>query len=191
EWSSAAQPLWWCWARLSWRTSGPTNGPVCFAAGTVLFFIFCSFLAFHCRAVSRCGKCFAPAAPKLLFTSSQAPLVEKLLVCRPAGCLRSLCRALNFLVRNGKNTITQWIGQPLTYSRKDTQTMARKVTNSKSSEQRRAQAEALQSQITEEVEALAASDAWTEFLNFAQHFHNYSLNNLLLILSQRRDATTV
>lgn len=69
--------------------------------------------------------------------------------------------------------------------------MARKVTNSKSSEQRRAQAEALQSQITEEVEALAASDAWTEFLNFAQHFHNYSLNNLLLILSQRRDATTV
>src|SRR5699024_11674213 len=58
-----------------------------------------------------------------LFTSSQAPMVKKLLVCRPAGCLRSLCRALNFIARKGKKTITQGIGQPLTYSRKDTQTM--------------------------------------------------------------------
>src|SRR5699024_3458862 len=116
----AAQPWCCCWARLSWRTNGPTDGPVCFAAGTVLFFIFCSFLAFHCRAVSRCGKCFAPAAPKLLFTSSLAPLVKKLLVCRPAGCLRSLCRALNFIARKGKKTITLVIGQPHTFSRKDT-----------------------------------------------------------------------
>lgn len=69
--------------------------------------------------------------------------------------------------------------------------MSRKVANRKTTEQRRAQAEALQTQITQEVEALRNSDAWTKFLDFAQNFHSYSLNNLLLILGQDRTASAV
>lgn len=52
--------------------------------------------------------------------------------------------------------------------------MVRKVKNSKSPQQRRAEAE-----------------AWTRFLGFAQSFHRYSINNLLLILSQQPEATHV
>jgi len=69
--------------------------------------------------------------------------------------------------------------------------MAPKVKTRKTADQRRAQAEALQTQITEQVEALRDSDTWEQFLNFAQNFHNYSLNNLLLILGQNRDASAV
>ncbi|GAA4108403.1 ArdC-like ssDNA-binding domain-containing protein [Enteractinococcus coprophilus] len=69
--------------------------------------------------------------------------------------------------------------------------MAPKVKTRKTIEERRAQADALQAQITEQVESLRDSDAWQQFLNFAQNFHNYSLNNLLLILSQNRSASAV
>lgn len=69
--------------------------------------------------------------------------------------------------------------------------MARKIKNQRTPEQRRAQAEALQTQITEQVEALRNSDAWIDFLKFAQNFHSYSLNNLLLILGQDRIASAV
>lgn len=69
--------------------------------------------------------------------------------------------------------------------------MTRKVTNRKTAEQRRAQAEALQQQITDQVENLRDSDAWEDFLNFAQHFHSYSLNNLLLIFGQNPNASAV
>jgi len=57
--------------------------------------------------------------------------------------------------------------------------------------QNREQAEALQQQITEQVEALRDSGEWQQFLDFARNFHSYSLNNLLLILSQNRSASAV
>jgi len=69
--------------------------------------------------------------------------------------------------------------------------MARRIKNTKSPEERRAEAEALQASIAEQVEQLRQSEAWTRFLDFAQAFHRYSINNLLLILSQRPDATRV
>lgn len=69
--------------------------------------------------------------------------------------------------------------------------MVRKVRNAKSPEERRAEAEALQASISEQVEALRESETWARFLDFAQSFHHYSLNNLLLIMAQRPDATRV
>lgn len=61
----------------------------------------------------------------------------------------------------------------------------------KTAEEKKAQAEALHASITDQVEALTNTEQWKRFLGFAQSFHAYSLNNLLLILSQRPDATTV
>jgi len=61
----------------------------------------------------------------------------------------------------------------------------------KTPEQRKAEAEALHARLAEQVEALATSDAWERFLTFAQSFHAYSLNNVLLILSQRPEASRV
>lgn len=69
--------------------------------------------------------------------------------------------------------------------------MARKIKNTKTPEQRRAEAEALHESIAEQVEALRDSEAWTRFLSFATAFHRYSLTNLLLILAQRPEATHV
>lgn len=69
--------------------------------------------------------------------------------------------------------------------------MARRIKNTKSPEERRAEAEALQASIAEQVEQLRQSEAWTRFLDFAQVFHRHSINNLLLILAQRPDATRV
>src|SRR5690625_1836733 len=69
--------------------------------------------------------------------------------------------------------------------------MAPKVKTRKTADQRRAQAEALQQQITDQVEALRDSGQWQQFLDFAQNFHSYSLNNLLLILGQNRNASRV
>jgi antirestriction protein ArdC len=67
--------------------------------------------------------------------------------------------------------------------------MARKT--GKTPEQRKAEAEALHARLADQVEALASSDAWEKFLTFAQSFHTYSLNNVLLILSQRPEASRV
>lgn len=58
-------------------------------------------------------------------------------------------------------------------------------------QERRAQAEALQASIAEQVEQLRSSEDWQRFLTFLQSFHTYSLNNVLLILAQRPDATRV
>lgn len=69
--------------------------------------------------------------------------------------------------------------------------MARKIKNRKTVEQRREEAQALADTIAEQVEQLRNSEAWTRFLEFAQAFHNYSLNNLLLILAQNPTATHV
>ena len=56
---------------------------------------------------------------------------------------------------------------------------------------RQAQAEALHASIVKQVQQLADSGQWRAFLEFARSFHNYSLNNLLLILAQKPDATMV
>ncbi|MFC0456210.1 ArdC-like ssDNA-binding domain-containing protein [Arthrobacter liuii] len=69
--------------------------------------------------------------------------------------------------------------------------MVRKIKNGKSPEQRRAEAETLQASIAEQVEELRSSEAWTRFLDFAQSFHRYSINNLLLILAQKPEAIHV
>lgn len=69
--------------------------------------------------------------------------------------------------------------------------MARKIKNSKSPEERRAEAEALQERITEQVEQLRNSEQWARFMTAAQSFHQYSLGNLMLILSQFPEASNV
>lgn len=61
----------------------------------------------------------------------------------------------------------------------------------RSSEQRRVEAETLHASIVEQVQQLADSDQWRAFLKFARSFHTYSLNNLLLILAQNQEATMV
>ena len=69
--------------------------------------------------------------------------------------------------------------------------MARKITSTKTAEERRAEAEELHATIAEQVEALRESETWARFLTFAQSFHRYSLGNLLLIFAQRPEATHV
>ena len=69
--------------------------------------------------------------------------------------------------------------------------MNRKIKTTKNPAQRRAEMEALHESIAEQVELLRQSEAWARFLAFAQAFHSYSLNNLLLILAQRPAATQV
>ncbi|MCU1416123.1 MAG: hypothetical protein JWP32_297 [Schumannella sp.] len=61
----------------------------------------------------------------------------------------------------------------------------------KTIEEKKAQAEALHNSISDQVEQLRESDRWTAFLDFAKAFHAYSLNNLLLILSQMPEASQV
>lgn len=69
--------------------------------------------------------------------------------------------------------------------------MARKITTCKTFEERKAQAEALQVSIANQVDQLRNSDRWQRFLDFMASFHKYSLNNVLLILAQYPSATHV
>jgi len=64
-------------------------------------------------------------------------------------------------------------------------------TTRRTAEQRKAQAEALHASIIDQVHQLTESGHWRSFLDFARSFHSYSLNNLLLILAQCPEATTV
>lgn len=61
----------------------------------------------------------------------------------------------------------------------------------KTIEEKKAQAAALHESIATQVESLRDSDRWTAFLAYASAFHSYSLNNVLLFLSQRPDAQRV
>lgn len=61
----------------------------------------------------------------------------------------------------------------------------------RSTEDRRIEAEALQASIVEQVQQLSDSGRWRAFLEFARSFHTYSLNNVLLIMSQNPQATMV
>jgi antirestriction protein ArdC len=58
-----------------------------------------------------------------------------------------------------------------------------------SQEQRIEQAKALQTQLVAEVETLASSERWTQYLDFMRSFHRYSFANLMLILAQCPEAT--
>lgn len=69
--------------------------------------------------------------------------------------------------------------------------MATKIKTRKTADERRAEAEALQERITEQVEQLRDTEAWQQFLNFAQSLHSYSLNNLMLIVAQCPTASHV
>lgn len=69
--------------------------------------------------------------------------------------------------------------------------MTKRATTRRTPEERKAQAKALHATIADQVHALRSSDEWRKFLDFAQSFHAYSLNNVLLILAQRPTATAV
>jgi len=73
---------------------------------------------------------------------------------------------------------------------KPTKTRRAKRTG-KTPEQRTAEAKALHETLTAKVEALTETAEWMRFLDFSCSFHAYSLSNVLLILAQRPNATTV
>lgn len=58
-------------------------------------------------------------------------------------------------------------------------------------EQRRAQLEAMQAQITQQTTELVQGDQWQEWLRFSGRFHSYSFFNVMLILLQKPDASLV
>ncbi|GAA1890293.1 ArdC-like ssDNA-binding domain-containing protein [Williamsia serinedens] len=72
---------------------------------------------------------------------------------------------------------------------------SRRTVSTRSAEQkaadRRAKAEQMQAQIAEQVQAMAESTGWREWLDYLANFHSYSLRNILLIAAQRPDATQV
>lgn len=56
---------------------------------------------------------------------------------------------------------------------------------------RKEQAEKLQAGIAAQVEKMASSEGWKQYLDYASSFHNYSFQNVMLIQSQRPTATRV
>lgn len=58
-------------------------------------------------------------------------------------------------------------------------------------EQRQATLDGLHQRIADEVTALQSSGQWQAWLRFASGFHRYSLNNTLLIWSQKPDASLI
>lgn len=72
---------------------------------------------------------------------------------------------------------------------------ARKVVSEAERERRAAarkeQTEALHAQLIEQVDALQQDGAWDRYLEFAGSFHNYSMNNAMLIFAQHPTATQV
>ncbi len=61
----------------------------------------------------------------------------------------------------------------------------------KAEEAREAKLAALHETLTEQVAALASGPQWRAWLETAARFHNYSFNNTVLLLAQKRDATQV
>lgn len=66
-----------------------------------------------------------------------------------------------------------------------------KIKTRKTAEERRADADQLHESISSQLEELTSTEGWARFLAMATGFHHYSLSNVLLILSQRPDATRV
>lgn len=67
----------------------------------------------------------------------------------------------------------------------------RKIKTRKTADERRAEADRLHESIGSQLEALTSTEGWATFLRLATGFHRYSLSNVLLIQSQRPDATRV
>src|SRR4051794_24978643 len=75
-----------------------------------------------------------------------------------------------------------------------TKTAARKPSRKPSAKQiaeREERLEEMHEALVKKTAELATSEGWLAYLDFASKFHNYSMNNLLLILIQRPDATRV
>ena len=66
-----------------------------------------------------------------------------------------------------------------------------KIKTRKTADERRAEADTLHESIGSQLEELTSTEGWARFLAFATGFHSYSLSNVLLILSQRPDASWV
>lgn len=66
-----------------------------------------------------------------------------------------------------------------------------KIKTRKSADERREEADQLHESIGSQLEELTSTEGWVKFLQVATGFHRYSLSNLLLILSQRPDASRV
>jgi hypothetical protein len=66
-----------------------------------------------------------------------------------------------------------------------------KVKTPKTADERRAEADSLHDSIGTRLEELTSTEGWARFLAFATGFHSFSLSNVLLILSQRPDASRV
>ena len=69
--------------------------------------------------------------------------------------------------------------------------MSKTTAAPKTAEQRREEMEALHECLAEQVATLRTSAGWAAYLAAARSFHHYSINNLLLIMAQRPDATAV
>ena len=68
---------------------------------------------------------------------------------------------------------------------------ARTVRTGKTPEQRRAEADALQALIVEQVQILQTSEGWLSFLAASRTLHRYSLNNVLSAVSQRPEGISL
>lgn len=66
-----------------------------------------------------------------------------------------------------------------------------KIKTRKTADERRAEADTLHESIGSQLEELTSTEGWARFLAFATEFHSYSVSNVLLILSQRPDASRV
>jgi len=66
-----------------------------------------------------------------------------------------------------------------------------KIKTRKTAAERREEADTLHESIGSQLEELTSTEGWARFLAFATGFHSYSLSNVLLILSQRPDASRV
>jgi len=66
-----------------------------------------------------------------------------------------------------------------------------KIKTRKTADERRAEADTLHESIGSQLEELTSTEGWARFLAFAAGFHSFSLSNVLLILSQRPDASRV
>ena len=66
-----------------------------------------------------------------------------------------------------------------------------KIRTRKTADERRAEADTLHESIGSQLKELTSTEGWARFLAFATGFHSYSLSNVLLILSQRPDASRV
>lgn len=69
--------------------------------------------------------------------------------------------------------------------------MAKKIKNTKTPEQRKAEAAELHAKIAAGVESLTDSQQWEKYLSYCRSFHKYSVSNLLLIMAQMPEASQV